>query len=400
MDSASEAENSQQIYKFVISIVALISCSILIFNLLLHVLLRGLWIGALGLRYVSGDIDYNSLKYSPKFTKYLKKRVGSFDKYIGTLENYCSVIFAVSFLLIFYVLAITFTIIVIALIASQLLDNENLPDWLSKGVGISLILFIIFGMFFTLIDFITLGFLKKKKWISKIYFPVYWVFSFITLSFLYRPLVYNFLDNKFGKRLSIALVPFYILIALATTLKYNTSNYFSTEISSNDYIANNNNYEDLLIDKKGLINDVVIQSKVISDNYVKVFILLSENVENRIFAFNPGLEPEKDKRGLSSNVYVSTASTIANFTKKSDSLRRAYLKTFNDIYSVKIDTIKHDTDFILTHSKNDKLGFETYVSTKTLAEGKHILKLNRLRIRKGDTTNWNVSKIPFWYYKD
>ena len=76
------------------------------------------------------------------------------------------------------------------------------------------------------------------------------------------------------------------------------------------------------------------------------------------------------------------------------------MKTFNKIYSVKIDTIKFETDFILAHSKNDKLGFETYLSTKTLNEGKHLLKLNRKRIRKGDTTNWNVSKIPFWYYKD
>jgi len=50
---------------------------------MLHVLLRGFWISAFG--YVSGDIDYDSLKYSPKFTRYLKKRVGSFDKYIATL---------------------------------------------------------------------------------------------------------------------------------------------------------------------------------------------------------------------------------------------------------------------------------------------------------------------------
>jgi len=395
-ESLKEAENSQQIYKFVISLIATISCYILIFNLLLHVLLRGLWIGALGLRYVSGDIDYDSLKYSPKFTKYLKKRVGSFDKYIGTLENYCSVIFAVSFLLIFYVLAVTFTVLAIALIASQLIDNDDLPNWLSKGLGISLILFIIFGMFFTLIDFITLGFLKKKKWISKIYFPVYWVFSFITLSFLYRPLVYNFLDNKFGKRLSFALIPFYFLIAIATSLKYNTSNYFSNEITSNDYIANNNNYEDLL-SEGGFIDDVAIQSKVITDAYVKVFILFNENIEDRMFTYNEGLKPKEDKRGLGSNITFGNA-TIN--TKKRDSLRREYLKTFNDMYSVKIDTIKHDTKFILANSKNDKLGFETYISTKTLAEGKHLLKVNRLKIIKGDTTNWNVSKIPFWYYKD
>ena len=63
-----DAQFSQQIYAFVIYSILYASCAILIFNLMLHVLLRGLWIGALGLRYVSGDIDYDSLKYSPKFT--------------------------------------------------------------------------------------------------------------------------------------------------------------------------------------------------------------------------------------------------------------------------------------------------------------------------------------------
>jgi hypothetical protein len=394
-ESLIEAENNSQIYKFAISLVATISCYILIFNLLFHVLLRGLWIGALGLRYVSGDIDYDSLKYSKKFTNHLKKKVGSFDKYIGTLENYCSVIFAISFLLIFYVLAITFTILAIVLIANLLIGNDDLPGWLSHGVGIPLVVFIVFGMFFTLIDFLTLGFLKKKKWLSIIYFPVYRIFGFITLSFLYKPLVYNFLDNKFGKRLSFALVPFYILIALATTLTYNVSNFLGNDMTSSEYVANNNNYENLLSDSDGFIDDVAIQSKVIADNYVKVFVIFSENVEDNIFNFNPKLKPDEDSRGLRSAITFGN-----NFNYQSDSLRRAYLKTFNDMYSIKIDTIKYDADFIIAKSKKGNLGFETYVSTKNLIDGKHLLKVNRLRIRKGDTTNWNMSKIPFWYYKN
>jgi len=191
-------------------------------------------------------------------------------------------------------------------------------------------------------------------------------------------------------------VPFYILIALGTSLNYNVSNYLVTDMTSNDFVANNNNYEDLLNENNGFIDNVAIQSKVISDNYVKVFVLYSENIENRIFNFNPLLKPEEDRRGLKTGINFGTNIKIS----ERDSLRKVYLKTFNKIYSVKIDTIKYETEFILAHSKNDKLGFETYISTKTLNEGKHLLKVNRLRIRKGDTTYWNVSKIPFWYYKD
>jgi len=392
-----DAQLSQQIYAFVVYSILWASCKILIFNLLLHVLLRGIWIGALGLRYVSGDIDYDSLKYSPKFTRYLKKRVGSFDKYIATLENYCSVIFAISFLLIFYVLAITFTIVVIALIANYLIGSDDLPSWLSQGVGISLMLFVIFGMFFTLIDFITLGFLKKKKWISRIYFPIYWVFSFITLSFLYRPLVYNFLDNKFGKRLSFALVPFYILIALTQTIRYKTSNYFDIDSTSSEIIANNNNYEDLLTETS-FIDDVAIQSKVISDAYVKVFVQFNENIENRMYNYNEGLRPKKDKRGLGSNVTFNGGEFIDRSER--DSLQNEYVKTFNDIYYVKIDTTVYDTEFIFASNIQNKPGFESYVPTKGLTDGKHILNVRRKRIVKQDTTYWNVAKIPFWYFND
>lgn len=60
---------------------------IMIFNLIIHIVLRGLWIGALGLRYVSGEIDYDNLNYSDKFTNYLKKKVGSFDNYIWKVRK-------------------------------------------------------------------------------------------------------------------------------------------------------------------------------------------------------------------------------------------------------------------------------------------------------------------------
>lgn len=74
--------------------------------LIIHVILRGLWIGAVGLRYFSGDIDYEVLNYTDTFKAYLKKRIGSFDKYIAKLEDYCSLIFALSFLLVFFFLSL------------------------------------------------------------------------------------------------------------------------------------------------------------------------------------------------------------------------------------------------------------------------------------------------------
>jgi len=71
---------------------------VLIINLILHVLLRGLWISTIGLRYVSGDVDFNKLDISPKFDQFLRSKIVSFDLYIQQLENYAVLFSALLFL--------------------------------------------------------------------------------------------------------------------------------------------------------------------------------------------------------------------------------------------------------------------------------------------------------------
>lgn len=388
---AAQNDNNGQLT--IILFVALASCSILIFNLVLHVLLRGLWIGALGLRYISGDIDYDKLNYSKTFDKYLKKNVGSFDRYIARLENYCSVMFAISFLLIFYVLAFALTIAIIALIAHLFLDRNTFNSFL-PWIGTPLLVFVSLGMLLTFIDFITLGFLKKKNWMSKIYFPFYWCFSFITLSFLYRPLVYNFLDNKFGKRLSFFLVPFYFVLLMLTSLTFKQSNYFDFNEYSNNTIANSKNYENLLVDESDFIEDIAINNKVITEPYLKVFILFNDGVEDKIYEFNPELKPKKDDRGVKFEAVVFNEDdyTISETSKKN------YLKTFNTMYSVEIDTSSYKTEFILAKTIKNQKGFETFIGIKHLEDGKHTLKVRRQHINKSDTISRLRASIPFWYY--
>ncbi|CAM1346661.1 hypothetical protein [Tenacibaculum crassostreae] len=373
-----------------------VSCWILISNLLIHVILRGLWIGALGLRYVSGDIDYKELKYTSKFTNYLQTKIGSFDKYIANLENYCSVLFAVSFLFIFYFLACLFTLLGILFTVFIFLDTDLDGIWekISTFIGIVLIVFIFSGAFLTFIDFITQGFLKKKKWLVKVYFPVYRIFSLLTLSFLYRPLVYNFLDNRFGRRLSFVVVPIYAFILFSSTYTYNKSNYLKEDRKSSEIYANPNNYEDQLINDTDFIEVATIPSKVITDNHLNIFIAFNERLEDKIFNYNKDLKPKEDIRGLKSKMLFWNS-----FIKNKDSLIHVYHKTFNDMFSVYINKTKYPTEFIATKNKRKNLGYETYINIDSLSAGNHLLKITRKRIHKNDTTNIIIAKIPFWHYK-
>ncbi len=399
---AENAQNDQQIYQFVLLLVAFIACSILLFNLLLHVILRGLWIGALGLRYVSGDIEFDKLKYHSRFKNYLKKRIVSFDRYIANLENYCSVLFAISFLLVFHVLAITLIILSIALVANFIIDNDELPNWFSNGIGIPLVLFIVFGMFLTFIDFITQGLLKRNKWVSKIYFPFYWVFSFLTLSFLYRPLVYNFLDNRFGRRIIFLLTPIYILILILSGVEYRNSNYLDKERNSSTIFANKENYSNMMVEDADYPGEAVIPSKVITTQFLPIFMPYSENVENRIFSYDESLRLEEDRRGLTSTNFQFSSNWSERITnaRQKDSIRKRYLEVFNETHFFKIDSLVFDSDFITTTDAKNRLGFETYLSLKGIEDGRHQLRVMRKRKEKDSIVELIQESIPFWYFKE
>ena len=396
LEGLNVAQNAEQSYKIVLWMVALICCAILCFNLVLHVILRGLWIGALGLRYVSGDIEYEKLNYSKKFTNYLKRKVGSFDKYIATLENYCSVLFAVSFLLVFYMLSFFTVNLAVSSLKFIFDDISFLPKNVSTTIGVVLGILFALGMLLTFIDFISQGILKKKQWISKIYFPFYWVFSILTFSFLYRPLVYNFLDNKFGKRLSFMLLPFYIAILVLISFKYKNSNYLSKDNPSSETYANSRNYDDYLFANDEFVKVASIPSKVIESSYLKIFMAYDEDIEDDIFKFNEDLKPEKDERGLYSDIVITTNGQLRKL--KRDSMTTQYLRTFNDMHEIAIDSIAYDVEFILTYNTKGKLGFETFTNIKSLQEGKHALKIKRLEKFDGGTSAVTISTIPFWYY--
>ena len=377
----------------------LIAITILIFNLILHVILRSMWIGALGLRYLSGEVEIDKLKYSARFTNYLNKKIGSFDDYIEKLEKLCSIIFAISFLLIFYVAAFFIVFHLLGFIESLGSNNASIVLRIFIYTIEALLLL---GAFLTFFDYISQGLLKKNKWVATVYFPFYWVFSFLTLSFLYRPLYYNLIDNKFGRRVSLLLLPFFISIMVISSLyKEQSMLTIFDSVKSNSILSVSSNYEDLVEKNDLFISTIAIQSRVIVDPYIKVKIPFSDLIEEHIFEFNEGLKPEKDKRGYKS--FISFGSRKKSLSlEKADSLRYEYLKTFQEIYTLKIDSVTCKSDFVIVkenNRKDSKNSFETYIGTNNLVEGKHILLFSRYKHVDSDSVII-IKEIPFWYYKD
>jgi len=136
---------------------------VLIINLILHVLLRGLWISTIGLRYVSGDIDFNKLNTSPKFDRFLRTKIVSFDLYIQQLEKLCSSVFGFTFLIIFILISGGLYVVGIFILAitMQWIVTRFGDIWVLVIVPF-LLLYLLGGLVY-FFDFITLGWIKQKK---------------------------------------------------------------------------------------------------------------------------------------------------------------------------------------------------------------------------------------------
>jgi hypothetical protein len=339
---------------------------IFFFNLLLHVIIRGLWIGAIGLRYVSSDIDYDSLNYADNFTRFLRKKVGSFDDYIEKLERFASILFAYTFLLFFLFFSLVFYFFLFALFTVFFRD-ENL-------VGLFGLVYILFAII-PFIDFITMGGIKriKEKNISRVYFVIYRVFSILTLSFLYRPLLYNFWDEKYTRRLFLLSIPYIFLLTLGPNIEsaatpyfpiYNGSEIFRTTAEKD--IFDTQYYDDEraaktreggIFESKIPIRTISLPSIELSGNYTWLFLRSypSDNkwIEQQITPYKKsgvtidGFDNRVDT--LYENIEAERSSQLADLIRKRRAVNKAIKAGATDTVSVgiidKAGTIQIDSTY-------------------------------------------------------
>lgn len=299
------------------------SWSIFLFNLLIHIILRGFWIGAIGLRYVSGDIDFDTLNYSDRFKNYYKSRIGSFDEYIERIERLSSVIFSFTFLLFFMLVSFIVFNITFALVIAIL------HKFLAEGTADSIIG--LFGLFYyglgllVLIDFFTLGAFKKIKenTISTVYFWIYRFYSTVSLSFFYRPLLLNFIDNSYTRKLFFLAIPYGIILFGVSGIFLENYAYFPT-FDSDTRFANRIHAESIhyiyyddereayyntfrrdgdRINKQ-MINYVSLQSYELNDSELKIFLKYTSNDDEKLTEEYPELYPFR-KRGLRHKLFFT-----------------------------------------------------------------------------------------------
>lgn len=343
--------------------------SFLQFGYILHISVRGIWVASVGFSYVfPNGINNANLKFRGKFKKELEKNP-SLVKNVLKLEELSSMIYGLSFtifgtfiglstLLFFFMFVMNYT--------SPYSPNsitENPTFFGFFAIFYALCIIIVF------IDFITSGLFRRKEWAVDWFYPIAWFFRIITLSFLYRRSMLVLLSNLKGWRARLVSLIIAIIVGGFLFVKDkggdNRVSTYLQNATQGEFISGN--YENLRSKGNYILSS--IQSDIVSDSYLKVFL-------KDISIFDNMKESPFNNREVKWDQQASDSSSY-------------YL---NKWLEVKIDTLSFDNLQWVNaqHPIERFFGFYTYIDISEIGRGPHYLTIT------ADTASLDKKEKFFW----
>ena len=371
--------------------------------LIIHLMLRGFWIGTIGLRSVQPTVDFEKLNYNKFFTEKLKQKgVVSLDKMVVQLDEICSVIFAFSFLIISVLIAFGMYLVglgVIGFVFSNLIGI--LPSPISTIVLIISILivlsYVLMGLVY-MIDYLTLGFFKKIKWFTKIYYPFYRLFNIITLSRLSKS-IYYYLISKFSKKRIRWVFSILGSITLATILMGFDQNVYYPEVN-NKFIAPSSVYDDVRPEDE-FVDQISIPSQFIDRPFFPLFLRYDPTDNAVIRSSCPDFVPIKEE-GLNAK-FGMVEQNGGYFIRNKDYTGEDFeqlLSCHASIYQVAVnDSIYLDLTFrFYEHPHKKQKGLLTVIPTNAFNEGENVLEVRKVSFDSDSVATYeDFVTAPFWY---
>ena len=373
-----------------------LSIKILTYSFSTYLLMRGFWVGVLGLSSVYPDgINISKLNFNKKFANHIRKY--NFNNFIVYIDNICSSIFAFSFLL--SLLIISFVLLGFELLVFIGIFEAMNPNVVEGSLYDYFMWFLafIFGIpaLIYCIDIVSFSLLKKIKWkpFAACYYYVDLIFKHLSLFFIYDHLYYAFISNI--KRRFVLLVVF-LGLGLAIFQRVPDEYDFFAE---KDYYKSTNVMQYFYYEnqfpkiKKGHKEAYpyypFIQSDIISSNYLKLHIPYFPEMNAGIKKVCPELkELNDDEFGANEKII---------------------LDCINKRYTLFIDDKKIDNDFIFYNYIYEHINLGTYfmvIPLHSYFNGRHSLKINRIKLDSEDVNDESklnddlVLSIPFYLFRD
>jgi len=319
----------------------------------LHLFLRSVWTAFVGLSYVyRKGIDREQLPYHESFLKILD-REPSYDLRIQQLERFCSTLFSISFLLFMCMVGAILYLLFIGGLA--FLWFEIFPPQ-GQGFSADLIIIAIGGLY--MIDFITLGGIKRIPVLNRVYYPLYRLMSFITLAPFYRGIYYGFVTNHTKWKVMVGIFLF-VVISITWSMAVRNG---KEPLSAVDFIVQSDrfqsfsgHYADVFGDDPSMI--VHIPSDVITGDVLPVFVVHSS-----------GLEEDQIKPLCEYDAKVDSIGS------PSDSLKLACLTSFY-VLGLNDSTFQNVDMLYRENPRTNQKGLVTWLDIQYLPRGLHRLNL-------------------------
>lgn len=379
--------------------ILILSSVVLTCNLIMHVFVRGFWVGTVGLRSVQDRINLDKLNYSEFFTKKLKERVPTLDHTLQRLDTVASTIFSFTFLIVFMILSLflyaaflSITSYGLTTILETYLDADGLIYQIFKVIfGVFMLLLLFIGIIY-MIDTLSLGFFKKYSRLSKLYYPIYKIMGVVTLAGLYRSIYYSLISRYSKNKIRIALILYLSIIVLVSFFEYDQYIYYPD--NGGEFKLTDGVYDDQRPD--GIpIYAATIPSRVIEESYLPLFIRYRPIDNIPLEKFCTEFKPKKGggiKGGslFSANLDLTTRGVMEDNPGKA-------LDCLADFYTVSIDSVPLKSDYYMyRHPNSEERGITTMIDIDTLPRGKHIISIKRKWVTRGEMVDYDYVTIPFW----
>ncbi len=361
--------------------------SIVVVSFIVHLALRIVWAGFLGLSSVFPEgINMKSTDYAAHFLVKAKAEFPDISNYSLRLDNFCSVIFSILCTMVVMFLGISVWIILFIVLAEllSLVVSDTVVDvfWY-----IIVVLFFAFGF---LQNQIVTGSWKESSFAKKYAYTLNQSSGKILLFFAYKPMnyiTYTLRTNVTGKQFLIGMFSIMFVGMFVAIPKMESELDFFRErnffrMNSSKTSATSENYLDKV--KKSKILRPIIQSEIIEDNFLQLYI--------------PRYKREKPFITELCGKYKKDE----NLSKEENNLKR---DSFNlacrrQYYQVFIDDLEiPNLNFRYKRHEHDKeKGYQTFIPLDSLSNGEHVLKI--VMAYKNDEGENAVRYIPFYKTND
>lgn len=360
-----------------------------------HFLLRGFWVAIMGLRSVfPHGANTEKLEHGEIFTKFYANRMLSLEEIEQRADRIAASIFAFVFLFLTIFVMMAFWAALAGLVALIIVKVTG-NDRLAMPVLLTVFaLFVVLQSFVASVDKtsrkrpvsprIERASLKIMQWL---YYP--------TFNFIYAPVFLTFTSHTSKRKMNILLVGFL----------YSTIGLFMLSIFSSRGIIGFDSYSyypqqarpfqlrtihyDNLRDRDVPVNEPSIQSDIIQDPYVRLFLPYDAQEDNkRMRALCPDVKPVRGEGFFFARRAKLAASRVAELDR-----------CFDRVYQIALDgkPLPKPGFLFYRHPQGGVAGRLALIPVGSLAAGKHLLSVRHTPlpgVKKDEDADEYY--IPFW----